>query len=224
VGAWAGWGEPKIQRHIQDHVHRHLKGVAERTFHAFKRLRFDRLIVGTPEGREGKIYPLLERHLHNYLRARLAGVFPGEPDMSEHALKRRALEVARAHERREEERLISRLLEESQHREGLGVLGIGRVIPALMLGQVHTLGVDHTFRAPGRVCPRDHYLSLADDRCPLCGGSSPGRRTSWMRWWRRPSPRGRRWSMCSAGSRSPPPTGLAPCSGSGSEKGLGCCG
>ena len=171
VGAWAGWREPVIQRHIQDHVHRHLKRVTEKTFQAFKRLRFDRLIVGAPEGREGKIFPLLERHLHSYLRARLAGVFPGEPDMPEHELKRRALAVARAHERAEEERLISRLLEESRHREGLGVLGLARVLPALMLGQVHTLVVDHAFRAPGRVCPRDHYLALAEERCPLCGGA-----------------------------------------------------
>ena len=170
VGPWAGWREPKIQRHIQDHVHRHLKQVSDRTFQAFKRFSFDRLIVGAPEGREGKIYPMLERHLHSYLQGRLAGVFPGEPDMPEHELKKRALEAAQAHERAEEERLIARLLEESQHRDGLGVLGIERVLPALMLGQVHTLVVDHSFRTPGRVCPADHYLSLSEDCCPLCGG------------------------------------------------------
>jgi peptide subunit release factor 1 (eRF1) len=170
VAAWAGWRESKIQRHIQDHVHRHLKQVAERTFRVFKRMSFDRLIVGAPEGREGKIYPMLERHLHSYLQGSLAGVFSGDPGMSEHELKKRALEVTQAHERVEEERLIARLLSESERPDGMAVLGIARVLPALMLGQVHTLVVDHAFQTPGRVCPVDHYLSLSEDRCPLCEG------------------------------------------------------
>lgn len=169
-GPWAGWRESKIQRHIQDHVHRHLKEVSARVFQGFKAFGFDRLIVGAPQGKDGKIFPLLERHLHSYLRERLAGVFPGAPDMPEAELKARALETARARELEEERDLIGRLMEEASRKDGLAVLGVQHVLPALMLGQVHTLVVDQAFHAPGRVCPGDHYLALAEERCPLCGG------------------------------------------------------
>jgi peptide chain release factor subunit 1 len=169
IGAWAGWREPKIQRHIQDHVHRHLKETSARTFQLFKRLGFEKLIVGAPQGREGKIFPLLERHLHSYLRERLAGVFAGDPDMPLEELKQRALAVARDHERRREEELVRRLLAESSRPDGLAVVGLEPVVSALMLGQVHTLVVAADFHPAGRVCPADHYLSLTEDRCPLCG-------------------------------------------------------
>lgn len=170
TGPWAGWRESKIQRHIADHVHRHFKEVAQLLFEHFKRRRFDRLIVGGPEGAEGKVVPQFLDHLHSYLRERLAGVFPGEMDLPVNEIKRRALEVAARDERREEEILIERLLSEAHREKGLGVLGLNDVVLALMMSQVHTLVVEHDYHERGWLCPRDHHLSMAPGTCPLCGG------------------------------------------------------
>jgi len=170
VSAWAGWREPKIQRHIQDHVHRHLKTVTERAFEIYKRLGCDRLIIGAPEATEGKIFPMIRHHLHRYLQERFAGVFPGDPDMALEELKKRVLQVAQEAERKEEEAVIRRLMEESAHKDGMAVLGVEPVVQALMLGQVQTLIVDSQYQVPGWVCPRDHFLSLQETECELCGG------------------------------------------------------
>ncbi len=170
TGPWAGWRESKIQRHIADHVHRHFKEVAGLLFDHFKRRGFDRLIVGGPEGAEGKVVPGFLDHLHSYLRERLAGVFAGEMDLPVNEIKRRALEVAVRDERREEEALIERLLAEANREGGLGVLGLNDVVLALMMSQVHTLVLEHDYQERGWVCPRDHHLAMAAGECPLCGG------------------------------------------------------
>ena len=169
VEAWAGWREPKIQRHIEDHIHRHLKEVTERTFEVFKQQGFDRLIVGAPDGRRGKIYPMLEGHLHSYLRARLAGVFSGDPSQPTAELTERALEVARRHERKLEKELVQRLVEESRRPAGLAVLGIEGVLASVLRGQIHTLVVKEDFRTSGWECPKDRFLFMKDGRCPHCG-------------------------------------------------------
>lgn len=166
-GVWGGTGELRIQRHIEDHIHRHLKHVAERTFDFFTQKQCDLLIIAGPED---KTLPYLKEHLHSYLRERLAGEFHARPDVPIAQLKERALAVAHAWERRHEEQLIARLLEAAHRPNGLGALGIEPTLEALMLGQVHTLVLQHDARFTGTVCPNDHFLSLYLERCPSCQG------------------------------------------------------
>lgn len=167
-GVWGGTGELRIQRHIEDHVHRHLKRVAERTFDFFTQKQSDLLIIAGPED---KTLPYLTNHLHSYLRERLAGEFHARPDMPLAELKERALAVARAWERRYEEQLIARLLETAHQPKGLAVLGVEPTLEALMLGQVHTLVLHNNARLKGTVCPTDHFLSSYLERCPICQGT-----------------------------------------------------
>ena len=165
-GVWGGLGDQRVQRHVEDHVHRHLKHVADQTFRFFQEKKFDLLILGGPED---KVLPYLKDHLHSYLQERLAGEFHARPELNEAQLKERALEVAQRWERQHEERLIGRLLELSGH-GSKGTVGLEPTLKALMLGQVHTLVVQHDFRAQGALCPQDHYLSMEAQTCPLCGG------------------------------------------------------
>lgn len=165
-GVQGGLGDERVQRHIQDHVHRHLKYVAQQTFNVFRDKRFSRLILG---GHQDKVLPWLKDHLHSYLRQRLAGEFHAGPEESESRLKEQALDVARQYERSEERVLLDRLLEE-QGSGGKAVLGVEPTLEALMLGQVHTLVLDHDFSAEGTMCPSDRHLSTYLETCPLCGG------------------------------------------------------
>jgi peptide chain release factor subunit 1 len=165
VGGWAGLAEKRIQRHIEDKVHHHLKKVAERTFQFFKEREFALLIVGGPQD---KTIPYLLDHLHSYLQQRLAGTFAARPEEKIAQLKEKALGVAQDYERREEEQLIARLLQENKP-GGKGVLGLEPTLESLMLGQIHTLIIEHDFRVEGFLCPNDHYLSSYQQQCPLCG-------------------------------------------------------
>jgi peptide subunit release factor 1 (eRF1) len=166
-GGWAALQQTRIQRHIEDHIHRHLKQVAERAFQFFQEKHFDFLILGGPQD---KTLPELYDHLHSYLQARVAGEFHAEPESDMLLLKEKALAVAQAWERKEEARLIDRLLDVSGAARK-GVLGLEAALEALMLGQVHTLVIQHDFQAQGLLCPDDHSLSTYLPRCPVCGRS-----------------------------------------------------
>lgn len=106
--------------------------------------------------------------MHSYLRSRLIGEFHARAEDKDSKLKEKALEKAQEWERRQEEDLIFRLMD--QHESGgLAVLGIEPTIEALMLGQVHTLIIDHNSKQPGMICPHDHQLSTYLENCPICG-------------------------------------------------------
>jgi peptide subunit release factor 1 (eRF1) len=159
-----GLGDKRIERHIQDHVHRHLKHVAERTLNFFKRKNFTRLLLGGPED---KTIPRLKDHLHSYLRDRLAAEFSVHPDNNLSEIKEKALAAAQSWERRRERELIDSIVEHSGPGDK-GELGIEPVLEALNLGQVQTLVIRHDFKASGYVCPNDHILSTYLSRCPAC--------------------------------------------------------
>lgn len=169
--SWAGWRESKVQQHIEDQVQNHLEKTSERLFEAFKRKSFDRLIVAGPQGEEGEVVrSMVDEHLHSYLEDAFIGSFPGDPDMNESELLKRANDVAREYEREKENGLISELISESQRSEGYGVLGLEEVLSALRKGQIKKLVVDRDFRASGYLCQDDHILALEEEECPKCGG------------------------------------------------------
>ncbi len=160
-----GLGDENIRRHIENHIHQHLKNAAEQTFRFFKQKKFNRIIIGAPED---KILGQLKDHLHSYLKKRLAGIFHASPDDSDDHLAKKALEIAQDYERRHEQEVIGELFEKSGP-QGMGVLGTDPVIDALQLGQVHTLIIDNEFKREGYKCLNDAMLSTYEDTCPLCG-------------------------------------------------------
>lgn len=164
TGVRGGVGEERIRRHIEDHIHRHLKYVADETLRFFKEKGFDLLIVAGPED---KILPWLKDHLHSYLRNRLVGEFHAHPENREDELKEKALQAVHQYKRRHEEQLIEQLLE-LRGPGGKAVFGIEPTLEALMMGQVHTLVIQNDFQAEGFVCPRDRILSTYLESCPLC--------------------------------------------------------
>lgn len=165
TGVWHG---SRQEREIEDHVHRHLRKVAELAFDAFGATAPDAVIVGGPEE---DVLPFLVDHLHSYLQERLAGTFDGRPDQPLAEIRERAVSVATAHERQREQQLLERLAERAAT-GGRGVVGVGATARALMMGAVHTLIVAVGRMVPGHVCPADHHLTVDEERCPLCGGET----------------------------------------------------
>ncbi|MFW6147637.1 MAG: hypothetical protein ACOC6B_04510 [Thermodesulfobacteriota bacterium] len=166
TGVRGGLGAQRIQRHIEDHIHRHLKNVADQTFEIFRKNQFDRLIVAGPED---KTIPWFQDHLHSYLKERLTGKFHARPEDNEKELKEKALHAAQQGERLHEERVIEQLMEEKGRPGGKAVQGIEPTLEALMMGQIQTLVIRHDFRATGYTCPSGHILSTYLKTCPVCG-------------------------------------------------------
>jgi peptide chain release factor subunit 1 len=161
-----GLGDKRIERHIEDHVHRHLKNVADKTLNFFKKKNFTRLILGGPDD---KTLPNLKDHLHSYLKDRLAAEFNAHPDNPAAQLKEKAIGAAQAYERENERALLDEIIDRSGPNDK-GELGVEPVLEALMLGQVQTLAIKEDFKTPGYVCPNDRTLSTYQRTCPVCGG------------------------------------------------------
>ncbi|MCF8061721.1 MAG: host attachment protein [Deltaproteobacteria bacterium] len=164
-GVYSGVGDQRIQRHIEDHMHRHFRHVAERAFSWFKAERFNRMIVAAPDERT---LSRLKDHLHSYLSRRVRGEFTARPDDDRQELKEKAIERTREIERREERELLDRLIDHHLS-GGLGAVGLQPVLDALLMGQVHTLVMKDDFETSGYVCPEDRYLSAGAASCPSCG-------------------------------------------------------
>lgn len=161
VAGWYGLEERRIERNIEDKVHRHFKEVADATLNLFKKKGFDWLILG---GKKENLTSF-ESHLHTYLRDRIVGRIDLEPDTSLHDALMKTREVALRVEREEEEQLIRRLLNEANS-NGLGVIGIEDTLKAIWQGQVNTLILKDDLSVPGSICPTCGYMSTEESECP----------------------------------------------------------
>ncbi len=162
---YGGIGDKRIESHIKDQIHKHMKTAADKTFEYFKKKKFSRFVIGTPDD---KARPWLKAHLHSYLKNRLAGEFNANPSMPDTDLKNAAMETVARYERENENRIIDALFEKSAS-GSMAVLGVDPVIRALRKGQVHTLVVENDYRVKGYACHEDHVLSSRQEDCPVCG-------------------------------------------------------
>lgn len=161
----SGLGDQRIERHIQDHVHRHLKNTADHALSLLKDPGFDWTLVASTQEH---IVTQVQNHLHSYVLERLVGTFKADPDDKPEEIRTKSLEAAQKWERENESRILSRLIETSNS-GGLAVLGLEPVLEALTMGQVHTLLVDHNFQVSGTMCSQDRTMSTYLQTCPVCG-------------------------------------------------------
>jgi peptide chain release factor subunit 1 len=160
-----GWAQARLQRHIEDHVLRHLKRVSETLRILQQRRPYDHLVLAGSE----EVISELERELHDYVRRSVLeritvpiGASPGE------VLERiTALEATL--ERRREEEAVDRLVHETGSRTGRAVAGLGDTLSALEAGRPEILVVASELAASGVRCPSCGHLDTHGDRCRSCG-------------------------------------------------------
>ncbi|MDZ7374238.1 MAG: hypothetical protein ONB23_09750 [candidate division KSB1 bacterium] len=168
IAGWYGLEERRIERHVEDHVHRHFRHVSEVLFRAFRQLGFDWLVLGGHH----EVIADFRPYLHPYLEPRLIGEFHAEPGETPLAtVLNRTREVEQAAEREEQRRLVRELVEQAQGGR-LGVLGLEKTLSAVQRAQVRILLVEEGFAAPGVFCSRCGFLGLEERACPICGAST----------------------------------------------------
>ncbi|HEX9311423.1 MAG TPA: Vms1/Ankzf1 family peptidyl-tRNA hydrolase [Actinomycetota bacterium] len=160
-----GWSQSRYQRHIEEHVGRHLKHVADVLLRYFKRRGFDHLILAGPQ----EVIPEFERHLHDYLARRVATRIALPMTASPADVLARSLAIEEEMEERTERETVDRLLAESAAGRG-AVTGLPEVLAALNEGRVQTLVVPFGLESKGVRCSECGRLAQRGSRCRTCGG------------------------------------------------------
>jgi peptide chain release factor subunit 1 len=163
-----GWAQARHRRHIEDHVQRHLKHVAEALLRVHRTRRFEHLVLSGPE----EVVAELERHLHDYLRRRVVDRAKLSTTARAAEVLDHALAVEEATERRREEETVGRLVAESAGKAGRAVAGLDRTLEALGAGRADTLIVSMGMEAEGVRCPACGRLAGGGARCPMCGSKT----------------------------------------------------
>ncbi|MCX5800050.1 MAG: hypothetical protein NTX17_01475 [Candidatus Eisenbacteria bacterium] len=163
ASGWGGYEERRIERHIEDHVHRHLKNVADVTYEFLRNRKFDRLIIGG----QAEIVPEFERLLHSYLKERVVAKISVDASIPLDEALKRTMQVDKEIEERSDVELVRKLVESAKG-GGLGVLGLRATLGALRRSQVHTLVLEMGYVADGVVCDNSRFVGIDEQECPLC--------------------------------------------------------
>lgn len=164
-----GWSQARFQRHIEFHVERHLKKVAEELERLYYDEPFNRLAVG---GTEETVSELLQM-LAEPISRRVIGTFPIDfKHDTEEDIVSEARRLLRDDERRSERELVEQLVNAAES-GGHGVVGIEEAVQATLEGRVHVLVVAEGTVKEGAACRNcDYFAANEFGRCPACGGEA----------------------------------------------------
>lgn len=160
-----GWAQARFQRHIRDHLNRHLKKVNSILFDFFRKEDFDRIILAGSK----EVLPLLKKNLHPFLKKKLAGQFYTELFAPlEKFLKQSLLIEEKIERQKEKEKVVS--WQKFLGKKTKAVSGLEKVIEAVFQKRVLELFIDLRLRKKGYWCSSCHFLSLKRYfQCPNCG-------------------------------------------------------
>jgi len=162
-----GWRHNSYDRHRLDHVHRHLKRVAEalEAFHG--RHGFRRLVLGGP--------PEPLSAFKKELGKAVAGLVTQDIGMDAHAsdaqIAAHVGPAAEHVERTAEVQVVNDLVVAAEKGQG-AVLGTAPTLAALHDRELHSCVIDPHAELQGALCPAcDRLLPAEAIRCPDCGGA-----------------------------------------------------
>jgi peptide chain release factor subunit 1 len=173
AGGFHGLDELRRRNHADYVKHQFLQQVADRAFRRFKVRPFDRLILAGPH----ELLPLLEDHLHSYLRQRVVAREDMPRDLPKDEARRRIIAIEDRVEAQKEKELLQDV-HDQLGKSGLAVAGLDESLRALFYGQVRTLIVLDNDGQPGRECPECKFLFVRPQdelertptlvECPVC--------------------------------------------------------
>jgi len=161
-----GYDAGHVERRSDNEANSHFKRVAERLLERYGNDKCDSIAIGCRD----ESWPMIERHLHPYVKQRLVGHFVIETttatadEVRQHALK--TLEQYREAHRHE---LLAEVLDEARANNN-GALGLRRVLRSLEQGEVQALLIGEGFSAEGVECGNCGHIDMRMvQHCAVCG-------------------------------------------------------
>jgi peptide chain release factor subunit 1 len=163
-----GPAQPRLQRHHEDHVLRHVKRVVQRLSEGLRERAFDRLILAGPEEATAEV----RERLPHELARRLVATVPAEMFATDAEIVRMTLEIEQRAEREHEEELVAAVIGASRS-NGPGACGMPATLETIWLRQVRRLVLADGLTASGSECPVDGRLYPdPPGQCPMCGAET----------------------------------------------------
>lgn len=158
-----GWAQARFQRHIDDHIYRHLKHVADTLFEFQKREGFRHLLIGGHVEIRQRFYNML----HSYLQRIFRGFISADVSSNINEIASASMAVINEIESEKSRELVNSLSPPPLNRPS--VHGLGPTLSALREGRVHTLVLVEDQELTGLICKRcEIALPSFAERCPNC--------------------------------------------------------
>jgi len=136
-----GWSQMRYQRHIENFHQQHAKDVADELAKLVRDDRVENVILA---GDEAVIIPLLKTELPNDVSDKLIGTTALNVNAPEHEVLAEAEKLLHRHKTLDDMKAIE-MLSEQDHENDRGVTQFGKVLAALLNGQVQELYISSNF-------------------------------------------------------------------------------
>jgi peptide chain release factor subunit 1 len=166
-GGFGGYDERRIERHIEDHVRRHFKHVAETADHFFKKYVTDYVILAGSETNTSEF----RQYLPNTLAPKIVAAIHEEMTASTKDILEKTMQIEKEMRQKEESHLLNQLFTEVNS-GGLGIVGLDSTLRALQRGQVNQLLVQEGFEREGYQCVSCMSLHTKNGSCDFCGANT----------------------------------------------------
>jgi hypothetical protein len=167
---FAGYDAGHAERHVDHEALHHFKKFADRLQKRQEKDGFDRLIIGCRDD----TWPEIEPHLHAYAKQRLVGRFPFDfTTATVDQVREQAERILEGFREKRYHGLFAQVVDQAKA-NGLGALGIKRVIRSLETGEVQTLLLGQNFAAPATECRHCGHVEplKTDGSCSVCGSDT----------------------------------------------------
>lgn len=166
-GGWRMYEEKRIDHHILDHLHRHLKAAVARLAAVLEEQPADWVVIGGSDEPRA----LIGRWLPPAVRDRLIGFVDLPVEATPEVFEQRCRAIEGVRKLEEEALLVAAAL--NRRHQGTAAVGLRAVAAAVVRGAVDTLLVDASFAGPGVVCTAcgmalPEEAAFQDARCPNC--------------------------------------------------------
>lgn len=165
-----GWAQARYERHIDEHVHRHFKRVADDLFQLANERPYRFLVLGGPD----EVVSAFLDELHPYVRERYVGAIRIAIEANPNEVQRESLGVIQQWRQAEKDRVLE-ILHNEVGSNDLGAAGLQDTVEALRRGQILTLVADNAFSAPGGVCSGCDLIlteqEMTGGTCAFCGSA-----------------------------------------------------
>ncbi|MGZ4836868.1 MAG: baeRF10 domain-containing protein [Terriglobales bacterium] len=161
---FAGYDAGHAERHVEHEAMHWYKRIAER-MRELQESGYERFLVGCRD----ENWPEIEPYLHPYVRQRFVGHFAIDPATAAIGQVREAAEALYNDFRSKRRAGLIREAIGSAQRNGRGAIGLKRVLLALETGEVQTLLIARSFRAPAVQCTNcGHVDANMSGNCAVC--------------------------------------------------------